>query len=502
MLRLTALALLTACSTLWMEGAAAAAPPAPGSWAQLPGTALSGVFWRDPAGKHVGDLVGAGRPENIVRAWSGAAYDTGTDRLIIAAAGGHGDYAGYEVYVFTLLDLGSGKWTREIDPVPSAITPYQAPPTNAYTLPNGDRVPASRHTYNGLVYLPPPHGKVLLIGGARWWDGNGAKDAWLYDIAAKTWAPSVSPVPSDAGDLGINSAWDSAQRRVLYQTYARLRAFDPSAPATSTHAAVDEGQQRSDSANRFMTALYDTGRKRYVMAGPGGIEYYDVGGPPPYKRKRLALTGAAWPGPYAPGFDCGDASCSRYAVWAGRSTIHFVDGGTGAVTAEVGAGPVPPAPEPNGTFGRFRYSPRLGGFVLVSGPFDNVWVYRPKVADASAAVATPPGPPTAGPMTIPTRTFVALDGPEDGKGIPVKFGMKHLTGAIHPPSGRIYFIGGDYRSRAHADGSQSYNQEVWSLSVADRWAGGSDSAAGWRLEVPYCKLTVPAAVVGESRGNR
>lgn len=61
-------------------------------------------------------------------------------------------------------------------------------------------------------------------------------------------------------------------------------------------------------------------------------------------------------------------------------------------------------------------------------------------------------------------------------------GMKHVSGAFCPDNGRIYFVGGDYPGPQWPD---SYRQETWSLSVADRIANPNNALAGWRLEYPY-----------------
>lgn len=63
--------------------------------------------------------------------------------------------------------------------------------------------------------------------------------------------------------------------------------------------------------------------------------------------------------------------------------------------------------------------------------------------------------------------------------------MKHVTGAVHPPSGRIYFVGGDYRSKGNRV-SQSYVQEGWSLDLRARAAARNDPSAGWQEAWPYC----------------
>jgi hypothetical protein len=94
-------------------------------------------------------------------------------------------------------------------------------------------------------------------------------------------------------------------------------------------------------------------------------------------------------------------------------------------------------------------------------------------------VAEAQSPPAA---DIKPGVWLALAAPESGKGPAGP--IKHLTPAYHPPSGRIYFTAGDYRGTV-VD-MQSYRQETWSLSIAERLAARANRNAGWRLEYPYC----------------
>jgi len=89
----------------------------------------------------------------------------------------------------------------------------------------------------------------------------------------------------------------------------------------------------------------------------------------------------------------------------------------------------------------------------------------------------------AAPIDVPTRVWAALAVPEAGHG-PTE-DMKHITGALNPDNGRIYFTGGDYANGREYD-AQSYRQETWSLSLEERWKNRTDRNAGWRLEYPYC----------------
>ena len=367
----------------------AAAEPAfpdvpPGTWVELPGTRLRSVLWRDGAGKTLSALKGSGSPSSIMSAWNGAAYDDARDLLFILAAGGDSDYAGNEVYTF---DLRAQRWRREFEPTvdlipylqrtgPQASDPRStATPPSRYTSGN-DVYPASRHTYNGLTYMPTVN-KTWVAGGSRWWAGAEIIDVFLWDHPAKRWE-YLARDPLPAYFLGIVSTWDSVRSRVLYHDAGRLRAFDPSAPPGSRHSALDDGQQPSDTANRFYTALFDPQRRRFVMAGPRGLFHYDfaVEREGQLKRRSSSLSGVPWPRFYAPGFVY-DPVGDRYAAYGGGSTVYFVDPGTGAVTAEAGGGaPMTPA-QPNGTFGRFRFSRQHGVFLVVNAIDENVRLYRP-----------------------------------------------------------------------------------------------------------------------------
>jgi hypothetical protein len=99
---------------------------------------------------------------------------------------------------------------------------------------------------------------------------------------------------------------------------------------------------------------------------------------------------------------------------------------------------------------------------------------------AVASLAQPTLP--AARIDVPVKQWVALTMPEKGKGPTGP--LKHLTAAVNPDNGRIYMTGGDYDGLQFSQ--QSYRQETWSLSLAERWANRTDRNAGWRLEYPYC----------------
>lgn len=97
---------------------------------------------------------------------------------------------------------------------------------------------------------------------------------------------------------------------------------------------------------------------------------------------------------------------------------------------------------------------------------------------------TPTPTPTA-PIPLPLRQWVALDLPDAGKGISggPSGAIKHISMTLNPDNGRLYFAGGDYFGHSFEN---SYRQETWSLSLAERFGDKTNRNAGWRLEYPYC----------------
>ena len=101
----------------------------------------------------------------------------------------------------------------------------------------------------------------------------------------------------------------------------------------------------------------------------------------------------------------------------------------------------------------------------------------------AVAIAQVPGNARAQQINIPTGVFVALRGPDVGKGIS-SYENKHTVWAHNPLDGRLYSVGGDFISQI--GGPDSYEQEQYSLSLFDRWNDKANQNAGWRLEYPYC----------------
>jgi len=85
-------------------------------------------------------------------------------------------------------------------------------------------------------------------------------------------------------------------------------------------------------------------------------------------------------------------------------------------------------------------------------------------------------------ISIEPGVFTAILAPDKGKGVPGQ-GMKHVTFTYNPDNGRIYQEGGDFPGLF---GEQSYRQDTYSLSIAERLADPANRNAGWRQEYAYC----------------
>ena len=109
----------------------------PDRWISIPGTAMKSAA-PDPA--RFPAIQGAMGVEAVVAAWSGGAFDTRRNRLVLWG-GGHTDYHGNEVYAFSVESMS---WERVTEPNPAPRLDFET---------NADGTPNCRATYNGLAYL-------------------------------------------------------------------------------------------------------------------------------------------------------------------------------------------------------------------------------------------------------------------------------------------------------------------------------------------------------------
>ncbi|MCK6461794.1 MAG: Ig-like domain-containing protein, partial [Planctomycetes bacterium] len=324
----------------------------PGQWYEIPGTWLSEV------------APSPGTYPNVIRPWSGGAYDTKRDRLVVFG-GGHGDYDGNEIYAFDMRDF---RWRRLTDP--SAFPPGDEKNlSEKRTHPDG--APVSRHTYEYLEYVPSVD-RFFVGGGAGLWFSGQFSDpmTYMFDFDALRWTqhgecPCYGVATSAIGPDG--RVWMHGS----HGKEAVLAAFDATASEWTRYAPFRGwlGYGR--------TAEIDPVERKYVMIGAGEVRIWDLDHPDGQHvvaettgataAERLDYPGAA----YHPG-------TKRIVVWGGGANVYALDVARLQWTARETSGvdTTPPSATRAGTLGRWRHVPSLDVFVVVNDVRGNVFVYR------------------------------------------------------------------------------------------------------------------------------
>ena len=323
-------------------------------WCEITNTKLESVCPRPSPG-------GATGCSSVIVAWSGAAADVDNNQLYIWG-GGHNDYHGNEVYALDLVAL-SMKRLNEPSPA-SAVLDC----SDQYA----DGLPSSRHTYDALTFLPGEKA-LFAFGGSKATCGFLANDTWTFSPANLTWTPRKQGGPP-SGSPGVMADFDAASNRVLlHDSGGAFWSFDP---ATNAYLRLRD----NITVDYHMTGRIDPKRQVFVMMGGGQLRAISIAPGSSYDLMNWdnATTGcdvlrmAPSPGlTYDPAQD-------RLVGWAGGDDVYLFDADAKACTkASFPGGPGPKGPATNqGTFGRFRYFPKLGVFVVVSDWQSNAYSLR------------------------------------------------------------------------------------------------------------------------------
>ncbi len=325
---------------------------APNTWLSVPDTKLRGVV--ADAAKYP-KIQGRGGPKSIVSSWSGGAFDTRRNRLVVWG-GGTTNYYGNEIYAFRLDDLA---WERLTEPT--------AEPSLGNRQVNGDGTPAGRSTYNGLAYIAHADRFFALGGCVADNRGNvGADLLWTFDFEARRWQnmnPSGTRPRTGVENL---CAYDPVGRQVWWFDADRggLFSYDFGADRWTKHNADSVADR---------TCAVDAKRRTLVVVGHGEVLAYDLKSPGVPGRKWETRGGEGFISRRRPGLDY-DSARDRIVGWAGGA-VYALDPDTGAWTSYDAPGA--PAPTETGTYGRWRYVPAANAFVLVTDIDENVHFYKP-----------------------------------------------------------------------------------------------------------------------------
>lgn len=329
----------------------------PGRWYEIPNSDLGSIAV----------ATGGGGSIRRLTAWSGAALDPTANRLLVWG-GGHGDYAGNEVYCF---DLDALKWTRLSEP-------GHADDGRDATYPDGS--PRARHTYNYIEFLPEL-GHLLSFGGAALFPFGDSHTRTIaeFDPRSGVWVLGRrADVPAGGNMLGAQARRDPVTGDVF---------FLPSQKASLARYSVRQDRWSGGWPSTYIrvhaTAALDWKRRQMVLIGSGTDKpqayAWNLDRPGPARDLRELTRGdVEIERAYAPGFDFHSPS-GKFVAWSGGSDVYVLDPENWTWSRRLAAADnsaVPALPLGTGTYGRFRYVPKLDLFVLMNGVERNVFVYR------------------------------------------------------------------------------------------------------------------------------
>jgi hypothetical protein len=343
----------------------------PGHWHRVPNSRLRAVA-RSP--------LPPGTSGFGVLAESGGALDTRRRRLVVWG-GGHADYSGNEIYAFSLDTL---TWSMIWPGTPIEQIPTGA--ANYNTYPDGN--PSSRHTRDGLDYLPVLD-QFLSCGGSVWKNGGNDRATWVFDFATDKWIKKTSP--PDTQYTNVYSAYDPASGKVFV---IRPQAADRSGTLVYSYDPVTNSWQRLNKSPYYghrRTAAYDPNSKKLLLGGMGQIVAWDMNRPSaPGVTLHSGLGGVLG----RPGWGLEyDHNLDRFVVWAQGAQIFYIHPETVEIVEHALPKDSPAVPDTKGggntgPHGRFRVDPASGCYVAVNSVSDDVYLFRPSLSNTKPL----PGP--------------------------------------------------------------------------------------------------------------
>jgi hypothetical protein len=334
-------------------------------WVELPGTSLSNQHVPDPFS---GAMVA---PTQRIDAWNGLAADTATNRVYLAGAGGHADWAGNEAYEIDL-QLDQPRWRMLRGPSDGGAVVFGA---DYYR----DGRPSSTHLYYALQFVRARQRIFKLSAGSLWGSGNESNShVDAFALANNDWDPAgtwASGMPhGDAIDRPYAQHPVSEDCFTFFQ--GQFRRWSASTATWSTlaprpSAFGNDVVGASAAAVDVMRDRVVFFRNAYRVAQRQGL-LLTLGATP-------ALTDVTFTGASAGSLSQGGLA----AQYVPRDDAFFVKLTTGGEVVRVNASTFEAAPQPttgsappnavNGIYTRFLYLPRLGGFAYLPRGSANFW---------------------------------------------------------------------------------------------------------------------------------
>lgn len=347
---------------------------------------------------------------NQIIPWSGGAADDAHQRLIVWG-GGHSDYAGNEVSVLNL--NGTPAWERFTSPtmpVPyvwdgkewEGLKPYFVRLHDGGKYQPGS-APSSRHTYNGVQYVPYQN-KFYSFGGSVANGGFLSQEVWALDMETRTWT-MMGPPFSQAPTYPTSAYNPTNGHIIMHDKTWTLSDYDPHTnkwKVLSTGVHVDDGTTAAiDPVNNVLVFVGAGGtpgntgfpsmpkiRTLQVFSLTGGTENWKNSGCDLiYRNSGLAWDSAlglmvGYPGGGNQIYFLNTSSKDVSTPFGNVPSHKCLDVTVGTNAAPVKGVDYPPDPEGTGhegnigIFGRFQYFPSLDIFVVVNNRDADAWILR------------------------------------------------------------------------------------------------------------------------------
>lgn len=342
-----------------------------GTWCEVRNSKLTDVAYKWPPNvTYTRNGVGVSA---VISRWSGGAYDTKRDRLLVWG-GGHFAYGGNEIYAF---DVNARQWQRLTNP---SIPPAE---NAAYAADGG---PVSRHTYDILEYVASIDSLCSFGVPAPYSQSGLLKNTDCFNFSNLNWERKAD---TPAIGFGSYSGYDPLSGHVWMfgnQGGCTLNEWDP---------VKNLWMQRSKKAACYdatKTAAIDPKRRKLVAIGGGDMHVFELPGSKFAAREHVSTKGATKIiNTQNPGFDY-DPISDRLVAWSGGPNVYSLDLDnltwvllTPSKTNTV----IPPAANSNGTYGRFRYIPSKNVFVVVNSIDQNVFFYKIGIDGHSSSPTVP-----------------------------------------------------------------------------------------------------------------
>ncbi|HYE70674.1 MAG TPA: hypothetical protein VD932_04035 [Aquabacterium sp.] len=350
---------------------------------------------QDPCPGNGCSFSGSGGQDAVMTAFNGGVLrqtDTAIDLLVWG--GGHGDYAGNEVYRFNVL-------TKLWAALTSPSTPTGGSEASGKY---GDGLPRSTHTYSYLEYDRDNDGMFVAAIPVTFPNAQTSTQAFRFNSSDNTWdttLPAGGPANPIGGSVGGGdegvTCYVTGRHQIWYQPASSRDNWALYNTLTDTWGDYQGG---SGTHRSVVVACYDSRRhKVYGLGGQGSsnIIVWDLhaGG----NHSTQATTGAN-AATITAATTLGavyDELLDAVISWNGGQTLHVLNLSTFAWTTLTVSGATPSSPKANGTYGRFRWirpcsTYPAGGYIVVNDNNEQVYLFAAESAGTVTAAAAGIGP--------------------------------------------------------------------------------------------------------------